>query len=92
MYMTERQNEDSRMELQPPDAPNYGKYDLSHLTQPSHQNVSGPIQDDEALLLFALIRVMCMRRVLEVGGLFGYSATNFIQAVGPEAGLFNALY
>lgn len=62
--------------------PSSGKYDLSHLTQPSNQDVSGPIQDDEALFLFALIRVMRIRRVLEIGGLSGYSATNFIQAVG----------
>jgi hypothetical protein len=61
-----------------------GKYDLSHLTQPSHQDVSGPIQDDEALFLFALIRVMRIRRVLEIGGLSGYSATNFIRAVGSD--------
>ena len=63
-------------------APNSGKYDFSHLTQPSNQDVFGPIQDDEALFLFALIRVMCIRRVLEIGGLSGYSATNFVRAVG----------
>ena len=62
--------------------PNSGKYDLSHLVQPSNQDVSGPIQDDEALFLFALIRVMRIRRVLEIGGLSGYSATNFVRAVG----------
>ncbi len=60
-----------------------GKYDLSHLTQPSNQVVAGPVQDDEALFLFALIRVMLIRRVLEIGGLSGYSATNFVKAVGP---------
>ncbi len=59
------------------------KYDLSHLTQRPNQAVSGPIQDDEALFLFALIRVMLVRRVLEIGGLSGYSATNFTKAVGP---------
>jgi hypothetical protein len=59
-----------------------GKYDLSHLTQPPDQYVCGPIQDDEALLLFALIRVMRIRRVLEIGGLSGYSAANFVRAVG----------
>ena len=58
------------------------EYNLSHLTQPSDQQAGGPIQDDEALLLFALIRVMRMRRVLEIGGLRGYSARNFIEAVG----------
>ncbi len=43
---------------------------------------NGAVQDDEALFLFALIRVMDLKRVLEIGGLDGYSATNFVQAVG----------
>lgn len=59
-------------------------YDLDHLTQADHQDVVGPIQDDEALFLFALIRCMRLRRVLELGGLDGYSATNFLKAVGPK--------
>ena len=61
-------------------------YDLSHLTQPDHEQVGGPIQDDEALFLFALVRGMRLRRVLEIGGLDGYSARNFLQAVG-EGGM-----
>lgn len=58
-------------------------YKLDHLTQPDSQAVVGPIQDDEALFLFALIRVMRLRRVLEIGGLDGYSARNWCEAVGP---------
>jgi hypothetical protein len=57
-------------------------YNLSHLIQSDDQKVVGPIQDDEALFLYALIKVMCLRRVLEVGGLSGYSAKNFVAAVG----------
>lgn len=64
-------------------------YDLSHLTQDPDQKVLGPIQDDEALLLFALIRVMVLRRVLEIGGLGGYSATNFAAAVGPAGTVYS---
>jgi len=60
------------------------KYDLAHLVQKSNQNVGGPIQDDEALLLYALVRVMRVRRVLEIGGLNGYSARNFLAALGDE--------
>lgn len=41
----------------------------------------GPVQDDEALLLFALVRVMGVNRILEIGGLSGHSATVFSQAV-----------
>ena len=59
------------------------KYDLAHLSQPDNQAVMGPIQDDEALLLYSLVRCMLMRTVLEIGGLGGYSANNFCKAVGP---------
>ena len=57
------------------------KYDLSHLTQPENQNVSGPIQDDEALFLYSIIRGNRLLRILEIGGLNGYSAKNFLQAL-----------
>lgn len=63
-------------------------YDLSHLIQPAHQAVCGPIQDDEALLLFAVIRVMRMQTILEIGGLNGYSAINFCKALGKNGVLY----
>jgi predicted O-methyltransferase YrrM len=56
-------------------------YDLTHLTQPENQNVSGPIQDDEALFLYSIIRGCRLTRILEIGGLSGYSAKNFLQAL-----------
>ena len=56
-------------------------YDLSHLSQPENQNVSGPIQDDEALFLYSIIRGCRLERILEIGGLSGYSAKNFLQAL-----------
>ncbi len=56
-------------------------YDLSHLTQESTQNVWGPIQDDEALFLYSIIRSSRISRILEIGGLDGYSARNFLQAM-----------
>lgn len=56
------------------------KYELSHLTQDDSQNVWGPIQDDEALLLYSIIRCSRLTRIFEIGGLNGYSATNFLQA------------
>lgn len=56
------------------------KYDLSHLVQNDDQFVHGPIQDDEALFLFAMIRTMRISRILEIGGLGGYSAKNFLRA------------
>jgi predicted O-methyltransferase YrrM len=57
------------------------KYDLTHLTQPENQNVAGPIQDDEALFLYSIIRGCRLERILEIGGLSGYSANNFLKAL-----------
>jgi hypothetical protein len=54
-------------------------YDLSHLTQDTRR-VYGPIQDDEALLLYALVRCLGAKTVLEAGGQTGYSARNFLAA------------
>ena len=43
------------------------RYELSHLVQEPSQAIFRPIQDDEALLLFALCRVTCARaEVVEV--------------------------
>jgi len=64
-------------------AEKYAKYDLSHLKQKTSE-IYGPIQDDEALFLFALIKVMCLRHIVEIGGLFGYSAANFIKAIPSD--------
>jgi hypothetical protein len=62
------------------------RYDLSHLIQDPSQAVLGPIQDDEALLLFAVCRVTCARRIAEFGGESGYSARNFLAAVADTHG------
>lgn len=57
-------------------------YELSHLVQEPSQSVFGPIQDDEALLLLAVCRVTCACRIAEFGGESGYSARNFLAAIG----------
>lgn len=62
-------------------------YNLDHLTQPSHQMVLGPIQDDEALFLYSILKGMRMKRVLEIGGGEGYSANNFIMAMDQVDGI-----
>jgi hypothetical protein len=67
-------------------------FDLSHLTQPANEAVMGPIQDSEALLLYALIRVMRLRTILELGMGHGYSATNFLKAVGPKGIVYSCDY
>jgi predicted O-methyltransferase YrrM len=59
-------------------------YIFSHLNQNPNQKVIGPIQDDEALLLFALCKSMIIKKIVEVGTLNGYSTRNFIEAVGKD--------
>lgn len=56
-------------------------YNLEHLTQESNQEVLGPLQDDEALLLYSIIRTMRIHNIIEIGGLHGYSARNFSNAL-----------
>jgi hypothetical protein len=57
------------------------QYDLTHLTQEPSQEVLGPIQDDEALLLYAYIKCAFCENVIELGFQTGYSAVNFLRAV-----------
>ncbi len=71
-----------------PQALQYTKYDLSHLEQYEDQYVIGPIQDDEALFLYSIIRGMRIERILELGGHEGYSAKNFLKAMGPSGILY----
>jgi len=63
------------------------EYELNHLTQDTRR-VAGPIQDDEALLLYAFIRCSGAKVILEVGGQTGYSAKNFLAAVGSDGKVY----
>lgn len=49
----------------------------------------GPVQRDEALLLYALVRVLRPRTVLEIGFLKGRSALNFLAALDADARLYS---
>lgn len=62
------------------------KYNLEHLTQSPDQAVLGPIQDDEALFLYSIVKGSRLRRILEIGGLNGYSATNFLASMDMTDG------
>ncbi len=64
------------------------KYNLSHLTQAS-QYVFGPIQDDEALLLYGLFKTLRPKTVVEFGFSHGVSSTNFLQALDSDAKLYS---
>jgi hypothetical protein len=61
-------------------------YNINHLTQPETQRVLGPIQDDEALFLYSIIKGMRLNRILEIGGGEGYSARNFLQSMDKVNG------
>ena len=63
------------------------QYNLSHLTQNADQDVLGPIQDDEALFLYSIIKGMRLSRILEIGGLDGYSAKNFLASMDQVDGI-----
>jgi predicted O-methyltransferase YrrM len=65
------------------------KYNLEHLTQEIGQVVIGPIQDDEAVVLFSIIRTSGLKRVVELGGLHGYSAKNFLESVGVDGTVYS---
>jgi predicted O-methyltransferase YrrM len=60
-------------------------YELSHLTFYKEENALGPIQRDEALFLFALVKVIRPKVVVEFGFSRGHSALNFLMALPPDA-------
>ncbi len=64
------------------------KYDLKHLTQTTHL-VVGPVQDDEALFLFGLVKTVRPKTVIEFGYYQGYSSYNFLKALDEDAKLYS---
>ena len=64
------------------------KYDLKHLIQET-QYVGGPIQDDEALLLFGLIKILRPKTGIELGFYEGFSSYNFLKALDEDAKLYS---
>lgn len=61
--------------------------DLGHLRFFKEEAACGPIQQEEALLLFALVRVLRPRVVVEFGFHRGHSALNFLLALPPDGEL-----
>jgi predicted O-methyltransferase YrrM len=62
--------------------------DLAHLALFS-DNTTGPVQRDEALMLFSLVRMVRARTVVEIGFHHGHSALNFLAALEPDARLYS---
>ena len=59
------------------------KYDLTHLVKDS-QFVFGPIQDDEALFLFGIVKAIRPKIVVEFGFSYGFSSMNFLKALDND--------
>jgi len=62
--------------------------DISHLTVFS-EIANGPIQREEALFLYSVLRVLRPQTVVEIGFLNGRSAHNFLCALEPDARLYS---
>ena len=64
------------------------KYNLSHLAD-FRTYVHGPIQDDEALFLYSLCKMIRPSTILEFGVLDGLSSLNFASAKDSSAHLYS---
>lgn len=62
--------------------------DVSHLTL-FDEVMDGPLQRDEALMLYGLTRTVRPATVVEVGFLRGHSAFNFLRAMDDDARLYS---
>jgi predicted O-methyltransferase YrrM len=63
---------------------------VSHLSAYKEDGSAiGPLQQSEALFLFALVKVTVPKTVLEFGFLHGLSAYNFLRALPEDAQLFS---
>lgn len=61
----------------------------SHLMAYRDKETIGPLQNDEALLLFALVKTVTPKVIVEFGFHKGHSAFNFLQAVDTNTRLYS---
>ncbi|MDY6990327.1 MAG: class I SAM-dependent methyltransferase [Thermodesulfobacteriota bacterium] len=61
-------------------------YDLSHLEQPGKREA---VQQEEALFLYSLVKVLRPRTIVEFGFAAGYSARNFLAAMPEDCHLYS---
>ncbi|CAE7241890.1 lig-1 [Symbiodinium sp. CCMP2592] len=73
--------------FKPPQKPHY---ELLHLERDNKPRL-GPVQDDEALLLYSLVRALRPRTIVEFGTSNGFSALNWMHAIAedPDARVFS---
>jgi len=62
--------------------------DVSHLAAYAETDALGPLQRDEALLLYGAIRALRPQTVVEIGFYRGRSAFNFLRALDHDARLY----
>lgn len=65
------------------------RYRVEHLAFYREEDVTGPLQRDEALLLFSLTKVLRPAVIVEFGFHYGHSAFNFLEAVSPACHLYS---
>jgi hypothetical protein len=63
------------------------KYLLGHLRY--YRGGPGPVQRDEALLLYSLVRTVDPKTIVEFGFYKGHSAINFLRAMSSESKLYS---
>lgn len=63
--------------------------DVSHLALVPEVEAAGPLQRDEALLLYGAVRASRAKTIVEVGFLAGHSAFNFLRAMDDNARLYS---
>ncbi len=66
-----------------------GGIGMSHLLSYRENDAIGPLQRDEAVALFGIIRTLRPQVVVEFGFFHGHSAFNFLRAMPDDAELFS---
>jgi hypothetical protein len=64
------------------------RYNLKHL-EDFEERVIGPMQSDEALLIYALVKVIMPNVILEFGYAKGHSSKNFLAAMPKNCKLYS---
>ncbi|MEO5917153.1 MAG: class I SAM-dependent methyltransferase [Luteolibacter sp.] len=62
---------------------------MSHLNSYREDDAIGPLQRDEAIALFGIVRTLRPVTLVEFGFFHGHSAFNFLQAMSDDAFLFS---
>lgn len=66
-----------------------GRPNISHLAPFREEDAVGPVQRDEAVLLYGAVRAIRPKTVVEIGFLVGDSAFNFLRAMDDDAKLYS---